>query len=175
MKYFIVSIDTNGININKDNIIAMCLQKIDFSNNIIPIEDDLTILLKSYSVKDTTKYHGFTNDDLIEFGISDEDAQLNIFEYLFNVDENIDMTNICFIGVNLDKFLLPFLTKFFQDNLLDSVKILDISSAVKIILNADSFSEALDILQITSKNDNCFNKMNNILKVMQIMRGLVNE
>lgn len=173
MKYFVISVDTNGFSTTNSDVLAICIQQIDFSGQITTVKEDLNLLIKGVRVGDTSKYHKFTDEDIEEFGLQKDLAILEFYNYIFDENEDLDMSNISFVGFNMSRFTIPFLKKFLGEQFLEGFSTIDVTSAFKILLNTDSFSETLDVIGIKNENTNCFHKVVNIIEAMRLVRGIM--
>lgn len=177
MKYYLISIDTNGIpyrnNFDKVDLVSISLVEIDFLE-LTENREPISFIVSGVDVKDTTQYHGMTWEIVDEYGTELEEVVTEVLNYIFQENDVVDFSKITLIGANVDKFILPVLNKTlksFEINISSDIKTFEITHCSKLLFNCDSFNDALDVfgLQLISKDS--YGKLYGALHLLRRMRG----
>jgi hypothetical protein len=177
-KFIVLSIDTNGIPKNKNfsdiDIISISALEIDFLT-MEKIKDDFFYIVKDTKINNTEKYHGFTQNDIDEYGSPLEDVVESFVNYIFDDDEDVCFDNVTFICTAAASFTIPLLENMFAKLDMDIKinKYIDLLHASHLIFNCSYFDEVLDIFNIKIPVKNSINKVNGIVKVILNMRSII--
>lgn len=176
-KYVVVSLDTNGLPKNGDvsdvDVISISAVEIDFLT-LEQVNDDFFYIVQNTKINNTEKYHGFTQNDIDEYGSPLEEIVENFVNYLFKSDENVDFDDITFICTAGDKFTIPLLEKMFfkLDMDIRINKYIDLLHATHLISNCTYLDEVFDVFSVNIPVKNSINKVNGMISVINSMRQL---
>lgn len=176
-KYVVLSIDSNGLpkNKNVDNIDVVSISAIDI--DFISLEknkDEFFYILKDVQINGTDKYHGFTQNDVEEYGSPIEEVVESFVNYLFSQDEDVLFDDITFICTAAESFTIPLLEKMFHKLDMD-VKInkyIDLLHASHLLFNCTYLDEVFDVFNVKIPTKNSINKANGMVVAINNMRNL---
>jgi hypothetical protein len=176
MRYIVLSIDTNGIpNNNFDSIdtISISALEIDFSS-LEKIQDEFFYIVKDSKVNDSTKYHGFTQNDVDEYGTPLEEIVEELGNYLFKNNEDVNFDEIVFICTAAASFTIPIIENMFKKFDIDVkiTKYIDVLHATHLLINSTYMDEVYDIFGIKIPSKNSINKVNALVATIHNMREL---
>jgi len=164
MRYFILSLDTNGLPYNNNfdsvDLVSISLLEVDFLT--MDIKREFFSTVKNVKLNGSEKYHGLTQDLIEEYGAESlEDVVVNLIDFLFPNGQFVDFSTIKFIASATSYFTVPMLYKIFSSLELDIDlnNMIDVNDIAKIILFADNLDEAFDIVNVECSPKDSLNKV----------------
>ena len=175
-KYVVLSIDTNGIpkgNVGTVDIVSISALEIDFLT-LEKVKDEFFYIIKDAKINNTEKYHGFTQNDIDEYGTPLEEVVESFVNYLFRQDEDVVFDDVTFICTAAETFTIPLLENMFSkvDMTVKIHKYIDMLHASHLLFNCTYLDEVFDVFNVSIPVKNSINKVNGIVTAINNMRHL---
>jgi hypothetical protein len=176
-KYVVISIDSNGLPKNKNvsgiDIVSISALEIDFLT-LEKNKDEFFYIVKDVHINGTEKYHGFTQNDIEEYGSPIEEVVESFVNYLFRQDEDVVFDDITFICTAAESFTIPLLEDMFSrmDMNVKINKYIDLLHASHLLFNCTYLDEVFDVFNVNIPTKNSINKVNGMVLAINNMRNL---
>lgn len=176
-KYVVLSIDSNGLPKNKNidgiDIVSISALTIDFLS-LENTQEDFFHIVQNVKIHGTEKYHGFTQNDVDEYGTPIDLVVEKFINYIFADDEDVDFNNVTFICTAAETFTIPLLENMFArlDMDVKITKYIDLLHASHLIFNCTYLDEVFDVFGVNIPVKNSINKVNGMITAISKMREL---
>lgn len=176
-KYVVISIDSNGLPKNKNvdgiDIVSISALMIDFLS-LENTQDDFFHIVENAKINGTEKYHGFTQNDVDEYGTPFDLVVEKFINYIFSDDEDVDFNDVTFICTAAETFTIPLLENMFSKLDMDVkiTKYIDLLHASHLMFNCMYLDEVFDVFGISIPVKNSINKVNGMVTAISKMRVL---